>query len=147
MALVTGRLFSFSARPARVSMWCPISCAKTRAGAVNCALTLCTSISISGNERLRVALLIAVTSTLLIACIGSENANPVTAWAFLGVVTRLVVWRLCGERQMLCAGGRALFYLVPRPSAVSAGWGIVVYFRYLTSEFHESTRPRRTPRP
>ena len=39
-----------------------------------------------------------------------------------------------------------LLYLVPLGSAVMAGAGILVYLIYLTSEYHHSARPRRTPK-
>jgi hypothetical protein len=39
-----------------------------------------------------------------------------------------------------------LLYLVPLGSAVVAGAGILVYLIYLTSEYHDSARPRRTPK-
>jgi hypothetical protein len=39
-----------------------------------------------------------------------------------------------------------LLYALPLGSALIAGAGILAYLIYLTSEFHESARPRRTPR-
>ncbi len=40
----------------------------------------------------------------------------------------------------------AILYALPLGSAVIAGAGILAYLIYLTSEFHESARPRRSPR-
>jgi hypothetical protein len=39
-----------------------------------------------------------------------------------------------------------ILYALPLASALIAGAGILVYLIYLTSEFHESARPRRTRR-
>jgi hypothetical protein len=39
-----------------------------------------------------------------------------------------------------------LLYWVPLGSAVMAGGGILVYLIYLTSEYHDSARPRRRPK-
>jgi hypothetical protein len=39
-----------------------------------------------------------------------------------------------------------LFYIVPLASAIVAGAGILVHLIYLTSEFHDSARPRRKPK-
>jgi len=37
-------------------------------------------------------------------------------------------------------------YVLPLASAVVAGAGILLHLIYLTSEYHESARPRRKPR-
>jgi hypothetical protein len=39
-----------------------------------------------------------------------------------------------------------LLYALPLGSAVIAGAGILAYLIYLSSEYHSSARPRRTPR-
>jgi hypothetical protein len=39
-----------------------------------------------------------------------------------------------------------LLYALPLGSAVIAGAGILAYLIYLSSEYHPSARPRRTPR-
>jgi hypothetical protein len=42
--------------------------------------------------------------------------------------------------------GMAILYALPVGSALVAGGGVLVYLIYLTSEFHESARPRRRPK-
>jgi len=44
-----------------------------------------------------------------------------------------------GEERM------TLVYIVPLASAIVAGAGILLHLIYLTSEYHESARPRRRP--
>lgn len=39
-----------------------------------------------------------------------------------------------------------LLYGLPLGSAIVAGAGILTYLIYLSSEYHPSSRPRRTPR-
>jgi hypothetical protein len=39
-----------------------------------------------------------------------------------------------------------LLYALPLGSAIIAGAGILAYLIYLSSEYHPSSRPRRTPR-
>jgi hypothetical protein len=39
-----------------------------------------------------------------------------------------------------------LLYALPLGSAVIAGAGILAYLIYMSSEYHHSARPRRTPR-
>lgn len=39
-----------------------------------------------------------------------------------------------------------LLYALPLASAIIAGAGILMYLIYLSSEYHPSSRPRRTPR-
>jgi hypothetical protein len=42
-------------------------------------------------------------------------------------------------------GGMTVLYLGVLGSAVMAGAGILVYLIYLTSEYHDSARSKRTP--
>jgi hypothetical protein len=53
------------------------------------------------------------------------------------------------ERAMECCiaeGDMTLLYWVPLSSAVITGAGIIIYLIYLTSEYHDSARQRRTPK-
>ncbi len=39
-----------------------------------------------------------------------------------------------------------ILYALPLGSAIIAGAGILLYLIYMSSEYHPSARPRRTPR-